>query len=141
MSKGIQFLFKKNKIDHLAGHGTLKKGKKVEVKAEDGKVTTYNADHIILATGGRSRELPSMPIDGKKIIGYREIFVISQKGWIYTCWNPFFDLKDDQANKVTHIYLTDVFEVCSFIYKVDVFIIGLILRGQQAVLSRESGIQ
>lgn len=79
MSKGIQFLFKKNKIDHLAGHGTLKKGKKVEVKAEDGKVTTYNADHIILATGGRSRELPSMPIDGKKIIGYREAMVLDKQ--------------------------------------------------------------
>lgn len=79
MSKGIQFLFKKNKIDHIAGHGTLKKGKKVEVKAEDGKVTTYNADHIILATGGRSRELPSMPIDGKKIIGYREAMVLDKQ--------------------------------------------------------------
>ncbi|WP_420317699.1 dihydrolipoyl dehydrogenase [Ekhidna sp.] len=79
MSKGIQFLFKKNKIDHIAGHGTLKKGKKVEVKAEDGKVSTYNADHIILATGGRARELPSMPIDGKKIIGYREAMVLDKQ--------------------------------------------------------------
>ncbi|WP_425392879.1 dihydrolipoyl dehydrogenase [Ekhidna sp.] len=79
MSKGIQFLFKKNKIDHIAGHGTLKKGKKVEVKAEDGKVTTYNADHIILATGGRARELPNLPIDGKKIIGYREAMVLDKQ--------------------------------------------------------------
>lgn len=79
MSKGIQFLFKKNKIDHIAGHGTLKKGKKVEVKDEKGKVTTYDANHIILATGGRSRELPSMPIDGKKIIGYREAMVLDKQ--------------------------------------------------------------
>lgn len=79
MSKGIQFLFKKNKIDHIAGHGTLKKGKKVEVKDESGKVTTYDANHIILATGGRSRELPTMPIDGKKIIGYREAMVLDKQ--------------------------------------------------------------
>ncbi|MEP1035403.1 dihydrolipoyl dehydrogenase [Ekhidna sp.] len=79
MSKGIQFLFKKNKIDHIAGYGTLKKGKKVEVKDESGKVTTYDADHIILATGGRARELPNLPIDGKKIIGYREAMVLDKQ--------------------------------------------------------------
>lgn len=79
MSKGIQFLFKKNKIDHIAGHGTLKKGKKVEVKGADGKVTTYDANHIILATGGRSRELPNLPIDGKKIIGYREAMTLDKQ--------------------------------------------------------------
>lgn len=79
MSKGIQFLFKKNNIDHIAGHGTLKKGKKVEVKDADGKVAVYEANHIILATGGRSRELPSMPIDGKKIIGYREAMVLPKQ--------------------------------------------------------------
>ncbi len=79
MSKGIQFLFKKNKIETIAGHGTLKKGKKVEVKDESGKITTYEANHIILATGGRSRELPAMPIDGKKIIGYREAMVLPKQ--------------------------------------------------------------
>ena len=79
MSKGINFLFKKNKIDHIAGFGTLKTGKKVEVKAEDGSLTTYKADHIILATGGRSRELPHIPIDGKKIIGYREAMVMEKQ--------------------------------------------------------------
>ena len=79
MSKGIQFLFKKNKIDHIAGYGTLKKGKKVEVKDEKGKVTVYEANHIILATGGRSRELPNLPIDGKKIIGYREAMVLPKQ--------------------------------------------------------------
>ena len=79
MSKGIQFLFKKNKIDHIAGHGTLKKGKKVEVKDENGKVAVYDANHIILATGGRSRELPNLPIDGKKIIGYREAMVLPKQ--------------------------------------------------------------
>lgn len=79
MSKGIQFLFKKNKIDHIAGFGTLKPGKKVEVKAEDGTLTTYSAYNIILATGGRSRELPNLPIDGKKIIGYREAMVLDKQ--------------------------------------------------------------
>lgn len=79
MSKGIQFLFKKNKIDHIEGHGTLRKGKKVEVKAKDGKTTNYEANHIILATGGRSRELPSMPIDDKKIIGYRKAMTLEKQ--------------------------------------------------------------
>ena len=72
MSKGINFLFKKNKIDAIMGTGKLKKGKKVDVKDADGKVTEYSADHIIIATGARSRELPALPIDGKKIIGYRK---------------------------------------------------------------------
>ena len=72
MSKGVQFLMKKNKIEVINGFGTLKPGKKVSVKAADGKVTEYSADHIIIATGARSRELPSLPQDGKKIIGYRE---------------------------------------------------------------------
>ncbi|MEJ2003677.1 MAG: dihydrolipoyl dehydrogenase [Cyclobacteriaceae bacterium] len=78
MSKGIQFLFKKNKIDAIMGFGTLKAGKKIEVEAEDGKKTTYEADHIIVATGGRSRELPAMPIDNKKIIGYRKAMVMEK---------------------------------------------------------------
>jgi dihydrolipoamide dehydrogenase len=79
MSKGIQFLFKKNKIDHIAGFGKLKKGGKVEVTDAAGKKTDYEAKHIILATGGRSRELPSMKIDGKKIIGYREAMVLEKQ--------------------------------------------------------------
>ena len=79
MSKGINFLFKKNKIDHIAGFGTLKAGKTVEVKAEGGSLTTYTADHIILATGGRARELPHIPIDGKKIISYREAMVMDKQ--------------------------------------------------------------
>lgn len=78
MSKGIQFLFKKNKIDHIAGTGKLKKGGKVEVTDAAGKKTDYDAKHIIVATGGRSRELPSMKIDGKKIIGYREAMVLDK---------------------------------------------------------------
>ena len=79
MSKGIQFLFRKNKIDHIAGFGKLKAGKKVEVTDEQGKKTDYVADHIIIATGGRSRELPNLPIDGKKIIGYREAMVLGKQ--------------------------------------------------------------
>jgi dihydrolipoamide dehydrogenase len=79
MSKGIQFLFKKNKIDHIAGYGKLKKGGKVEVKDEAGKITDHEAKHIIVATGGRSRELPNLPIDGKKIIGYREALVLETR--------------------------------------------------------------
>ncbi len=72
MSKGIQFLMKKNKIDVIMGTATVKAGKKVEVKAVDGKVSTVEAKHIIIATGARSRQLPNLPQDGKKIIGYRE---------------------------------------------------------------------
>ncbi len=67
MSKGIQFLMKKNKIDVIEGLGKIKPGKKIDV---DGK--EYSADHIIIATGARSRELPNLPQDGKKVIGYRE---------------------------------------------------------------------
>lgn len=72
MSKGVQFLMKKNKIDIIDGFGKIKTGKKVDVTDKDGKVTEYSADHIIIATGARSRELPSLPQDGKKVIGYRE---------------------------------------------------------------------
>lgn len=79
MSKGIQFLFKKNKIDHIQGHGKLVRGKMVEVTDAEGKTTTYQAGHVILATGGRSRELPTMPIDGKKIIGYRQAMVLDKQ--------------------------------------------------------------
>ena len=71
MSKGVTFLMKKNKIDVLMGYGTLARGGKVLVEA-DGTKKEYSADHIIIATGARSRDLPNMPIDHEKIIGYRE---------------------------------------------------------------------
>lgn len=76
MSKGIQFLFKKNKIDHIEGFGKVIPGKKVEVKNAKGDVTVFDAHHIILATGARSRVLPSIKQDGKKVIGYREAMVL-----------------------------------------------------------------
>ncbi|MEO9893764.1 dihydrolipoyl dehydrogenase [Aurantibacter sp.] len=79
MSKGVQFLMKKNKIEVLKGYGTLKAGKKVSVKDESGKETEYSAKHIIIATGARSRELPSLPQDGKKIIGYREAMSLKEQ--------------------------------------------------------------
>ncbi len=79
MSKGVQFLFKKNKIEQIVGHGKLKKGGKVEVTDAEGKKTDYEAKHIILATGARSRELPALKIDGKKIIGYRDAMVLPEK--------------------------------------------------------------
>ena len=79
MSKGVQFLFKKNKIDQIVGFGKLKKGNKVEVTDAAGKKTDYEAKHIIVATGGRSRELPSLKIDGKKIIGYREAMILEEQ--------------------------------------------------------------
>ncbi len=72
MSKGINFLFKKNKITVINGNGRLVRGKKVEVTDADGKKTTYEAPHIIVATGGRAKELPNLPIDGKNIIEYRK---------------------------------------------------------------------
>jgi dihydrolipoamide dehydrogenase len=79
MSKGVQFLMKKNNIEVIAGTGKLKKGNKVEVTDAAGKKTDYDAKHIILATGGRSRELPNLKIDGKKIIGYREAMVLPER--------------------------------------------------------------
>jgi dihydrolipoamide dehydrogenase len=79
MSKGIQFLMKKNKIDVINGFGKLNAKKELEVTGVDGKTTAYQAKHIILATGARSRELPSLPIDGKKIIGYREAMTLPQQ--------------------------------------------------------------
>jgi dihydrolipoamide dehydrogenase len=78
MSKGIQFLFKKNKIDVISGYGKLKPGKKIEVTAADGTISVIEANHIMLATGSRSRNLPNMPQDGKKIIGYREAMVLPE---------------------------------------------------------------
>lgn len=74
MSKGVQFLMKKNKIEVLEGTGKLKPGKKIDV---DGK--EYSADHIIIATGARSRELPNLPQDGKKVIGYREAITLKKQ--------------------------------------------------------------
>jgi dihydrolipoamide dehydrogenase len=77
MSKGVQFLMKKNKIDVIDGFGKLKPGKKIDVTSKDNKVTEYSADHIIIATGARSRELPNLPQDGVKVIGYRQAMTLS----------------------------------------------------------------
>ncbi|MFD1292526.1 dihydrolipoyl dehydrogenase [Lutibacter holmesii] len=79
MSKGVQFLMKKNKIDVIDGFGKIKTGKKVDVTAADGTVTEYSADHIIIATGARSRELPNLPQDGKKVIGYRQAMTLPKQ--------------------------------------------------------------
>ena len=79
MSKGVQFLMKKNKIDVIDGFGKIKPGKKVDVTAADGKVTEFSADHIIIATGARSRELPNLPQDGKKVIGYRQAMMLPEQ--------------------------------------------------------------
>jgi dihydrolipoamide dehydrogenase len=77
MSNGIQFLMKKNKIDVLKGNGVLKAGRKVDVTDESGKTTEYTADKgLIIATGSRSRELPNLPQDGEKIIGYRQAMTL-----------------------------------------------------------------
>ena len=79
MSKGVQFLMKKNKIDVIEGFGKVKPGKKLDVTAADGTVNEYSADHIIIATGARSRELPNLPQDGKKVIGYREAMTLPEQ--------------------------------------------------------------
>ena len=79
MSKGVQFLMKKNKIDVIMGNGKLLPGKQVEVTAADGAVQTVSASHIIIATGARSRQLPSIPQDGKNIIGYREAMTLEKQ--------------------------------------------------------------
>lgn len=72
MSKGVQFLMKKNKIDVIMGNGKLKAKGQIEVTAQDNSKQTVEGKYIIIATGSRGRELPNLPIDGKKVIGYRE---------------------------------------------------------------------
>jgi len=79
MSKGVQFLFRKNKIDVLQGKGALLAGNSVEVTDNVGQKKTYSAKNIILATGARSKELPSLPQDGKRIIGYREAMTLEKQ--------------------------------------------------------------
>lgn len=77
MSKGVQFLMKKNKIEVLNGHGKILKDKSVEVTDANGAKQTHTADHIILATGARAKELPALKIDGSKIIDYRKAMSLS----------------------------------------------------------------
>ncbi|KUY31614.1 dihydrolipoyl dehydrogenase [Elizabethkingia ursingii] len=79
MSKGIEFLMKKNKIDVILGTAKVLPGKKVEVTDAEGKKQTYAGQNIILATGARSRELPNLPQDGKKVIGYRQALSLPEQ--------------------------------------------------------------
>ncbi|MFO0356348.1 MAG: dihydrolipoyl dehydrogenase [Sphingobacteriaceae bacterium] len=79
MSKGVQFLMKKNKIDVITGTAKVKAGKKVAVTSADGKTEEHTANHIIIATGAKSRALPNLPQDGKKIIGYREAMTLPKQ--------------------------------------------------------------
>jgi dihydrolipoamide dehydrogenase len=79
MSKGVQFLMKKNKIDVIEGFGTVKPGKKVEIKSKDGSVSTVEGKNIIIATGARARQLPNVPIDGEKVIDYRKAMVLEKQ--------------------------------------------------------------
>lgn len=79
MSKGIQFLMKKNKIDVIKGHAKVKMGKKVEIKDESGKVSTIEAKNVIIAVGARSRQLPNLLQDGKRIIGYKEAMTLNKQ--------------------------------------------------------------
>lgn len=79
MSKGVQFLMKKNKITVIDGEGSLARGKKVVVTDKDGNKKEYSAEHIIIATGARSRALPNIPIDGEKVIGYRKAMTLEKQ--------------------------------------------------------------
>ncbi|MEN0006670.1 MAG: dihydrolipoyl dehydrogenase [Bacteroidota bacterium] len=79
MSKGINFLFRKNKIEMLSGNGKLLRGKKVEVTDAEGNKKEYTAEHIIIATGGRSRALPNIPVDNKKVVGYRKAMTLDKQ--------------------------------------------------------------
>jgi dihydrolipoamide dehydrogenase len=79
MNKGVQFLFRKNKVETIVGTGKVVPGKKVEVTEADGKKTIHEAKHIIIATGGRARELPTVKIDNEKIIGYRKAMVLDKQ--------------------------------------------------------------
>ena len=78
MSKGVQFLMKKNKIDVIEGHGKVMAGKKISVIGEK-KTEEFKAKNIIIATGSRSKEIPSLPQDGKKVIGYREAMTLTKQ--------------------------------------------------------------
>ncbi|MGC6414536.1 MAG: dihydrolipoyl dehydrogenase [Bacteroidia bacterium] len=79
MSKGIAFLMKKNKIEVINGYGKLAGKGKISVTDEAGKISTVEAENIILATGARSRELPNIPIDGKHVVGYRQAMVLPKQ--------------------------------------------------------------
>jgi dihydrolipoamide dehydrogenase len=79
MSKGIQFLFKKNNIEHIKGKGTLASASSVEVEDAEGNKKIYTARNIIIATGARSKELPNLKQDGKKVIGYREAMTLEKQ--------------------------------------------------------------
>ncbi len=79
MSKGVQFLMRKNKITVINGHGTLAPGNKVAVTGADGKMSEYSAKHIIVATGGRAKQLPNLPIDGEKVIDYRKAMTLEKQ--------------------------------------------------------------
>lgn len=79
MSKGVQFLLKKNKVEVINGFGKLTKDKKVEVTAADGQKAIHEAKHIIVATGGRARELPNIKIDGQRIIEYRKAMTLEKQ--------------------------------------------------------------
>lgn len=76
MSKGVQFLMKKNKIDVVMGFGKVKGKGQLEVTKADGSKSVVEGKHIIIATGARSRELPNLKQDGKKVIGYREAMTL-----------------------------------------------------------------
>ncbi len=79
MSKGISFLMRKNKITVIQGNGKLARGKTVEVTDEKGKVTSYSAENIIIATGARAKALPNLDIDGKNIIEYRKAMSLEKQ--------------------------------------------------------------
>src|SRR5690349_11207328 len=79
MSKGVAFLMRKNKIDVIMGNAKIISKRKIEVTGSDNNKQTVEAKYIIIATGGRSRELPNLKQDGKKIIGYREAMILPQQ--------------------------------------------------------------
>lgn len=79
MSKGVQFLMKKNKIDVIEGYGKVKPGRRVEITDVKGHISEVKAEHIIIATGGRARQLPELPIDGKRIIEYRKAMSLEKQ--------------------------------------------------------------
>lgn len=79
MSKGIDFLFRKNQVETLWGDGKVLPGKKIEVTDKEGNKTTHSAKHILIATGARARQLPNVPIDDKKVIEYRRAMVLEKQ--------------------------------------------------------------
>ena len=79
MSKGVEFLMRKNDITVIKGFGKVLPDKQIEITADNGEISVVEAENIIIATGTRARQLPNLPIDGEKVIGYRQAMTLKKQ--------------------------------------------------------------